>query len=99
MYILLALGAIFTPLLMFILRRRTYAFLFDLLAAIAFLLANISAGLSVLDIKLTHTEFTTHIHEIFTDWLFLAALGYLSIYAVYRLMVTTMHTWNNRTPA
>ena len=94
MQILLSLGAIVGPILMFILRHRRYAFLFDLLAALSLLLANLSAGWSVVEIKQMNTEFTTHIHEVFNNWMFLLTLGYLGVYTVYRLLVTTSHTWS-----
>lgn len=96
MQILLSLGAIFAPLILFLLRHRSFAWLFDLLAALSLLLANLSAGLSVLEIKQMNTEFTTHIHEVFNNWLFLGTLGYLGVYTVYRLLVTTAHNWQKR---
>jgi len=89
-------GAVFVPVAMFVLRRRRYAYLFDLLAALALLLANLSAARAVLDIKVTGTEFTTHVHEIFNDPLFLLSGSYLGVYAVYRLLVTTAHTWSEQ---
>lgn len=97
MKILLALSAISTPILLFLLRHRPFAYLFDLLAALALLLANLSAGFSLVEIKQMNTEFTTHIHEIFTDWIFLTSIGYIATYAVYRLLITTAHNWQKRT--
>ena len=89
---LFALGAIIAPLLMFALRRRPFAWLFDLLGALAMVTANISAAWHTLKIKLAGTEFTTHIHEIFMDPFFLTAAGYLGLYAVYRILLTAVCT-------
>lgn len=95
MELLLISGAILAPVLMFLLRRRRFAPLFDALAAVAVLWANIAAGLAVWEIKATHTELTLHIHEIFLDPLFLGAAGYIGAYSVYRLLVTTAHSWQS----
>jgi hypothetical protein len=87
---LFVLSTILLPLLMFALRRRPYAWGFDLLGAVAALTANLSAGLHTLEIKLEGTEFTTHIHEVFMDPFFLASVAYLGLYAVYRFLVTAI---------
>ena len=93
---LLMLGAILAPVAMFVLRRyRMAAVAFDLLAAISVLLANLSAGLAVLAIKQHNTEFTTEVHSIFVDPMFLGAAGYIGIYSVYRLMMTTLRRWQH----
>ena len=93
---LLMLGAILAPVAMFLLRRyRMAAVAFDLLAAISVLLANLSAGLAVLAIKQHSTEFTTEVHSIFLDPMFLGAAGYIGIYSVYRLMRTTLRRWQH----
>jgi hypothetical protein len=91
--LVLIVGAILGPILMFVLRHRSIAAIFDLLAALSVLLANIAAGLAVLEIKQENTEFTTHVHEIFMDPLFLATTGYIGVYSVYRLLVATSRTW------
>jgi hypothetical protein len=96
MYLLVIAGAALPPLLMFYLRRQPYAPLFDLLAALSVLVANISAGMSVVDTKLHGTEFTTHVHEIFMDPFFLSATGYIGVYAVYRLLLTFAHSYEHR---
>ncbi|HEU4964134.1 MAG TPA: hypothetical protein VFV52_09835 [Bacilli bacterium] len=93
MTILIVAGTILFPVLMFLLRERRFAPLFDALAALAVLLANVAAALGVWEIKSTHTELTLHIHEIFLDPLFLGTTGYIGLYSVYRLLVTTAHTW------
>lgn len=91
--LLLIVGAILVPILMFMVRHRPVAAVFDLLAALSVLLANIAAGLAVLEIKQENTEFTTHVHEIFMDPLFLVTTGYVGLYSVYRLLVATSRTW------
>lgn len=89
---LFGLSAILAPLIMFALRNRRYAWWFDLFGALAMVTANISAAWHTLKIKLAGTEFTTHIHEIFMDPFFLAAAGYLGLYAVYRVLLTAVYT-------
>lgn len=93
MQLLLIVGAIVVPILMFVLRQRSVAAIFDLVAALSVLLANIAAGLAVLEIKQENTEFTTHVHQIFMDPLFLVTTGYIGVYSVYRLLVATSRTW------
>ncbi|TCP55706.1 hypothetical protein EV586_103360 [Tumebacillus sp. BK434] len=95
MNILLIAATILIPLLLFFLRERSYAWLFDLLGALAVLLFLITSGLAVLEIKRMNTEFTTHIHEIFNNLLFLASSGYLGVYALYRLLLTTARARKN----
>ena len=96
MQLLLIAGTILVPLVMFVLHRRRIAVLFDLLAALSVFAANISAGLAVLAIKQQNTEFTTHIHQVFIDPLFLAATGYVGLYSAYRLLVATAHAWTQK---
>ncbi|PWK13153.1 transposase [Tumebacillus permanentifrigoris] len=93
MQLVLILGTILVPICMFVLRHRPLAAVFDLIAALSVLLANIAAGLAVLEIKQESTEFTTHVHEIFMDPLFLVTTGYIGVYSVYRLLVATSRTW------
>jgi hypothetical protein len=91
--LLLVLGTVAVPVVFFLLRHHKISVLFDLFGVVAVLLANISAGLSVLAIKQSNTEFTTHIHMVFMDPVFLASTGYIGLYAVYRLMRTTEQSW------
>ena len=97
MQLLLMLGAILLPVVMFLLRRyHLLAVAFDLLAAISVLLANLSGGNAVLAIKQHHSEFTTEVHRIFIDPMFLSAAGYIGIYSVYRLLMTTLRRMKKR---
>lgn len=95
MNVLLIAGTIVVPLVMFFLRERSFAWIFDLLGAVALLFFLLTSGLSILEIKQMKTEFTTHIHEIFNSLLFLASSGYIGVYALYRLLLTTAHTRKN----
>ncbi|ARU61589.1 hypothetical protein CBW65_11640 [Tumebacillus avium] len=95
MNFMLIAGTIVIPLVLFFLRARSFAWIFDLLGAVALLLFLLTSGLSILEIKQMKTEFTTHIHEIFNSLLFLASSGYLGVYALYRLLLTTAQTRKN----
>ncbi|MFD2171823.1 hypothetical protein [Tumebacillus lipolyticus] len=99
MRLLLIAGIILLPLVLFALRNARIARLFDLLAAVAALLFLITSGLSVLEIKQMNTEFTTHIHQIFNNLIFLSAAGYIGIYSVYRLLGCTFPARQENEPS
>ncbi|ASS76419.1 hypothetical protein CIG75_16620 [Tumebacillus algifaecis] len=96
MNVLLIVSIVALPLFLFFLRKHRLAWLFDLLSVIATWLFLITTGLSILEIKRMGVEFTTHIHEIFNNWLFLSTSGYLGVYSVYRLLITTVRARKNR---
>ncbi|MBO1003009.1 transposase [Pseudogracilibacillus auburnensis] len=92
MKIVIILGSMVVPIIMFFLQRvwTKCRFIFNLLAIIcALIFGNISAT-AIYEIIRDKTVFMTNIHAIFLNPLFLFTGAYLGVYILYLLLILTL---------
>src|SRR5690606_5726471 len=92
MKILLVLGSIVFPIVMFILRKKwgKLHLTFNLLAIISALIFGNIASISIYNILVDNTVFMTKIHAIFLNPFFLITGSYLGVYILYLLLIFTI---------
>lgn len=92
MKILLVLGSIVIPIVMFILRKKwgKLHLTFNLLAIISALIFGNIASISIYNILVDNTVFMTKIHAIFLNPFFLITGSYLGVYILYLLLIFTI---------
>lgn len=90
---LIVLLTIITPLLMYVLKVRTKQsqFIFNSLAIIAIFTFSLITATFLYQILAEHALFTTKIHGIFLNPLFLISGSYLGVYIIYRLIILTIN--------
>lgn len=84
---------IITPLLMYVLKVRTKQsqFIFNSLAIIAIFTFSLITATFLYQILAEQALFTTKIHGIFLNPLFLISGSYLGVYIIYRLIILTIN--------
>lgn len=89
MKIILLLGSIILPLLMYYTQRRwlSLRFIYNLIAILALLVFGNIASLSVYTIIKENAVFMTSIHAVFLDPFFLITGSYIGVYVLYRLLL------------
>ena len=88
MKILLVLGSIVAPIVMYALyKKKIFRFSFNVLAILSALIFGNIASLSIHQIIVDDAVFMTTIHGIFLNPLFLISGAYLGVYLLYRLIV------------
>src|SRR5690554_2311222 len=95
MKILLVIGSIIVPAMMFFIQRywRAFRLVFNLLAIIATLVFGNIASLSIYQVIKDNMVLMTNIHSIFLNPFFLISGSYIGIYFIYRLVLLTMEEY------
>ena len=92
MKVLLVLGSIVAPILMYALyKKKVFRITFNVLALLSALVFGNIASLSIHQIIVDDAVFMTTIHGIFLNPFFLISGAYLGVYLLYRLIVITLH--------
>jgi len=92
MKVLLVLGSIVAPILMYaIYKKKVFRITFNVLAIFSALIFGNIASLSIHQIIVDDAVFMTTIHGIFLNPLFLISGAYLGVYLLYRLIVITLN--------
>ena len=92
MKVLLIIGSIATPLLMFFLQKKwsKSKLGFNMAAILSALLFGNIASLAIHEIIKDNTVFMTNIHALFLNPFFLMTGAYLGVYLMYRLILLTL---------
>lgn len=95
MKILIVLGSILLPILMFYVKSRKPSIgnIYHILALISLLIFGNIAALAVYQVIIDQTVFMTAIHGVFLKPMFLITGAYIGIYTIYRLMSLTINEW------
>ena len=92
MKILLVLGSVVAPIVMYSLyKKKVFRITFNVLAILSALIFGNIASLSIHQIIVDDAVFMTTIHGIFLNPFFLISGAYLGVYLLYRLIVITLH--------
>ena len=92
MKVLLVLGSIVAPIVMYALyKKKVFRITFNILAILSALIFGNIASLSIHQIIVDDAVFMTTIHGIFLNPFFLISGAYLGVYLLYRLIVITLH--------
>ncbi len=92
MKILLVLGSVIGPLIMYFLsRKKLFRLAIHVLAILSALIFGNIASLSIYQIIVDDAVFMTTIHGIFLNPLFLITGAYLGVYLLFRLLVLSLN--------
>lgn len=92
MKILLVLGSVIIPVIMYIIQNHWQRFrlVFNWIAIIATLVFGNIASLSIYQVIKDNTVLMTNIHAVFLNPFFLITGSYIGVYIIYRLLILTM---------